>query len=115
MKNHKFVRKIYRDSEIKRIREKINTLNSFPLDEVNFLNIRFITSITLFFITLLIFKAGYILSPTIAIIYYYLFEYIFLLTPTSAFEIVGIRINRIPINTKINKYFTFVILSPPYL
>ena len=78
MKNHKFVRKIYRDSEIKRIREKINTLNSFPLDEVNFLNIRFITSITLFFITLLIFKAGYILSPTIAIIYYYLFEYIFL-------------------------------------
>lgn len=78
MKNHKFVRKIYRDSEIKRISEKINTLNTFPLDEVNFLNIRLITSLVLFFITLLIFKTGYILSPIIALTYYYLFEYVFL-------------------------------------
>lgn len=78
MKNHKFVRKIYRDSEIKRISEKINTLSTFPLDEVNFLNIRLITSLILFFITLLIFKTGYILSPIIALTYYYLFEYVFL-------------------------------------
>jgi len=78
MKNHKFVRKIYRDSEIKRVREKINTLKNYPADEVTFLNIRLITSLIIFLITLLIFKTGYILSPIIALIYYYLFEYIFL-------------------------------------
>lgn len=78
MRKHKFVRKIYRESEIKRINEKITKLNNYPLEEVNFLNIRLITSIILFIITLLIFKTGYILSPIIAIIYYYLFEYVFL-------------------------------------
>jgi len=78
MKNHKFVRKIYRESEIKRIKEKIRTLKNYPVDEVNFLNIRLITTIILFFITLLIFKTGYILSPVIALVYYYLFEYLFL-------------------------------------
>ena len=72
MKNHKFVRKIYRESEIKRIKEKIRTLKNYPVDEVNFLNIRLITTIILFFIT------GYILSPVIALVYYYLFEYLFL-------------------------------------
>ena len=50
MKNHKFVRKIYRESEIKRIKEKIRTLKNYPVDEVNFLNIRLITTIILFFI-----------------------------------------------------------------
>ena len=78
MRKHKFVRKIYRESEIKRINEKITKLNNYPLEEVNFLNIRLITSIIIFIITLLIFKTGYILSPIIAIIYYYLFEYVFL-------------------------------------
>ena len=78
MKKSKFIRKIYRDNEIKRINEKINTLNNFPLNEENFLNIRLITSLIIFFITLVIFKIGYILSPVIAIVYYYLFEYIFL-------------------------------------
>jgi len=75
---HKFVRKIYRDSEIKRINEKINTLNSYPLDSVMFLNLRLITTLIIFFITLVIFKTGYIISPAIALVYYYLFEYIFL-------------------------------------
>lgn len=78
MKNHKFVRKIYRDSEIKRINEKINTLSTFPVDSVNFLNIRLVTTVIIFFITLIVFKTGYILSPIIALVYYYLFEFIFL-------------------------------------
>lgn len=78
MRNKNIITKIYRESEVKRISEKIMMLNSYPLNEINFLNIRLITSLIIFFITLLIFKTGYILSPIIALVYYYLFEYIFL-------------------------------------
>ena len=78
MKNHKIVRKIYRNSEINRINKKITMLNNYPIDEVTFLNIRLLTTIIIFFITLFIFKTGYILSPILALIYYYIFEYIFL-------------------------------------
>lgn len=78
MRNKNIITKIYRESEVKRISEKIMMLNNYPLNEINFLNIRLITSLIIFFITLLIFKTGYILSPIIALIYYYLFEYVFL-------------------------------------
>ena len=78
MRNKNIITKIYRESEVKRISEKIMMLNNYPLDEIKFLNIRLITSLILFFITLLIFKTGYILSPIIALVYYYLFEYVFL-------------------------------------
>ena len=78
MRNKNIITKIYRESEVKRISEKIKMLNNYPLDEIKFLNIRLITSLILFFITLLIFKTGYILSPIIALVYYYLFEYVFL-------------------------------------
>lgn len=81
MKNHKIVRKIYRENEIKRIQQKIQTLNNYMLDEITFLNIKLITTIIIFLITLIIFKTGYILSPIIALTYYYLFEYIFLDMP----------------------------------
>lgn len=76
--NNKFIKKIYREHEIKRINSKITSLRNYPFDEISFLNIRLITTLMLFFITLLIFKAGYITSPIISLIYYYLFEYIFL-------------------------------------
>lgn len=78
MKNKNIITKIYRESEVKRISEKIMMLNNYPLNEINFLNIRLTTSLILFFVTLLIFKTGYILSPIIALVYYYLFEYVFL-------------------------------------
>ena len=78
MKNKNIITRIYRDNEVKRISEKITMLNNYPLSEIAFLNIRLISSLVIFFITLLIFKTGYILSPIIAIVYYYLFEYIFL-------------------------------------
>ena len=83
MKNHKIVRKIYRNSEINRINKKITMLNNYPIDEVTFLNIRLLTTIIIFFITLFIFKTGYILSPILALIYYYIFEYIFLDVPVQ--------------------------------
>lgn len=78
MKNKNIITKIYRDAEIKRISEKITMLNGYPINEIKFLNLRLGTTIVTFIITLLFFKTGYILSPTIAIIYYYLCEYIFL-------------------------------------
>ena len=78
MRNKNIITKIYRDSEVKRINEKITMLNNYPIDEIKFLNIRLLTTIIIFFITLLIFKTGYIFSPVIAIVYYYLFEYLFL-------------------------------------
>lgn len=78
MKNKKFVRKIYLEKEIKRIDEKITKLNSYPLTEIGFLNIRTITSLIIFIIILTKFRTGYILAPITILIYYYLFEYIFL-------------------------------------
>ena len=78
MKKDRFVKKIYREHEINRINSKISSLKNYPFDEIGFLNIRLITTILLFFITLIIFKTSYITSPIISLVYYYLFEYIFL-------------------------------------
>ena len=76
--NNKFVKKIYREHELNRIKTKITTLKNYPFDEIGFLNLRLITTLFIFFITLLIFKAGYITSPIISLAYYYIFEYVFL-------------------------------------
>ena len=54
MKKDKFVKKIYREHEINRINSKIMTLKNYPFDEIGFLNIRLITTILIFFITLII-------------------------------------------------------------
>lgn len=78
MKNNKFVKKIYRENEINRIGKKIMTLKNYPFDTIGFLNMRLATTIIVFAIILLVFKTGYILSPIFALIYYYLFEYLFL-------------------------------------
>ena len=81
MKNKNIITKIYRESDVKRINEKITKLNNYPLDEIKFLTIRLTTTILVFIITILIFKTGYILSPILTITYYYLFEYLFLDIP----------------------------------
>lgn len=78
MQKNRFVKKIYRDYDIKRINEKITMLNNYPLDKIGFLNIRLVTTIIIFLVTLIIFKTGYILSPIISLIYYYIFEHLFL-------------------------------------
>lgn len=83
MQKNRFIKKIYRDYEIKRINEKITMLNNYPLDEISFLNIRMVTTIIIFLVTLIIFKTGYILSPIISLVYYYIFEHIFLDTLIS--------------------------------
>lgn len=83
MQKNRFVKKIYRDYEIKRINEKITMLNNYPINVISFLNIRMVTTIIIFLVTLIIFKTGYILSPIISLVYYYIFEHIFLDTLIS--------------------------------
>ena len=78
MKKDKIVKKIYRENEIKRVQEKIQTLNNYPLNEISFLNTRMITTFIIFLIIILKLKTGYIISPIITLIYYYMFETIFL-------------------------------------
>jgi tight adherence protein C len=81
MKKIKIVENIYRKSEIERTQKKIEMLPNYSLKATSFLSIRLITSLILFFLILLVFKAGYLVSPALALIYYYAFEYLFLDIP----------------------------------
>ena len=75
---NKLVKRIYREKEINRVNKKINMLNNYPIDEIDFLNIRLVTTLIIVVIVLLKVKSGYIFAPIIALVYYYSFEYIFL-------------------------------------
>lgn len=75
---NKLIKKIYREKELVRINKKINMLNNYKMDEIDFLNIRLITTIIIFVICVLKIKSGHIIGPIIAIGYYYAFEYLFL-------------------------------------
>lgn len=64
---------------VSKINTKINLLGiSCKYDAITFLNMRLFTSIIIFFIVLSSFDYGYILSLVAVILYYYLFERIFL-------------------------------------
>ncbi len=78
MRKNQFVRKIYLDREIRRVSEKIGVLGNYPINEITFLNIRTVTSIILFIVILINFRTGYLLAPITILVYYYLFEYVFL-------------------------------------
>jgi len=75
---NKLIKRIYREKEIQRIEKKINMLNNYPIDEIDFLNIRLITTLIIFVVIILKIKGAYILSPIIAVGYYYAFEYLLL-------------------------------------
>ena len=60
MAKKKYVRKIYSDSIINRLQEKINMLGDFKYDAVNIMNVRNATTIILFVCILYISKFGYI-------------------------------------------------------
>ena len=64
---------------INKIDKKIKLLgNSYKLDTISFINIRILSSLIVFFVILYVSRLGYIISPVITIIYYFLFEYIIL-------------------------------------
>lgn len=72
-------RSLYSRRMVSKINTKINLLGiSCKYDAITFLNMRLFTSIIIFFIVLSSFDYGYILSLVAVILYYYLFERIFL-------------------------------------
>lgn len=76
------LRKIYREKDIKKLEEKIYMLGSnAKFDAITFMNMRIITSLILFIVTLYITNLGYFYAPTIALISYYLFYYLLIDLP----------------------------------
>ena len=78
-KSDEIFRRIYSNKMIDRIEKKIKLLgSSYMMNAVRFINIRVLSSLIVFFVILYISKFGYIISPVITIIYYYLFEHVML-------------------------------------
>lgn len=78
-KQSHFAYRLYREKTIKRIEKKINLLGSeCSIDAIQFLNIRFASSVLVFCILFLFSKYGYILAPLFAILFYYASEKILL-------------------------------------
>ena len=78
---HDLLSKIYRDKEIQDINYKLMMMNEKRYDAITYLNIRYITTILIFIIGIYSFKFGYLVSPLISIMYYYLFYYITITKP----------------------------------
>ncbi len=78
---HDLLSKIYRDKEIQDITYKLMMMNEKRYDAITYLNIRYITTILIFIIGIYSFKFGYLVSPLISIMYYYLFYYITITKP----------------------------------
>lgn len=78
-RNDNFLRNFYSKKNLNRIDEKINLLGvSSNYSTLMFLNIRLITMIILAILVFVSFEYGYIYSLIFAVIYYFLFEKIFL-------------------------------------
>ena len=76
---NKFIRKIYRERDIKLIEDKINMLGDRrTFSAVSFMNSRLVTSIIVFLLVLYYSELGYVLAPIIAVAYYYIYYYIFI-------------------------------------
>lgn len=74
---NKFIRKIYREKDIKQIEDKMNMLGDRrTLTAISFMNIRFITSIIVFLLILYYTKFSFVLAPVFTVCYYYAFYYI---------------------------------------
>lgn len=72
-------KKIYDEKNIKKMAKKLKLLGlKNKMDAVTFLNLRLFTTMIVFVLNLYIFEYGYIIAPIITVLYYYLFEKIFL-------------------------------------
>ena len=78
-KNDNSLRSLYSKKVLNKIDEKINLLGvSSRVSTLTFLNIRLITMIVLGIVVFVSFDYGYVYVPFVMIIYYILFEKIFL-------------------------------------
>lgn len=77
MKDFSLAKKIYTKNSIENLEKKIMLLGSNnKTNAVSFLNLRLITSIIIFFLSLFLFEHyGYLLAPTLTCVYYYLIYY----------------------------------------
>jgi len=78
---NKMIKRIYRSKDIKKIEQKLMMLGNTKMDVTTFMNMRFITSVIVFVIILIVSDFGYIYAPVITLVYHYLFYYIFLQIP----------------------------------
>lgn len=78
-----FIRKIYREKDIKKIQEKINMLGKTKLTAVKFMNYRLLTTIIFAMIIVILTNLGYILIPFLTVSYYYLFYYLLITKPLN--------------------------------
>lgn len=78
---NKMIKKIYRSKDIEKIEQKLMMLGNAKIDAATFMNMRLLTSLIVFLITLCVSDLGYIYAPAITLIYYYLFYYIFIQIP----------------------------------
>ena len=86
-KNSSFTSRLYREKTLSKIQNKIVMLgNNAKFDAITFMNIRLITTLVIFILVIYWGNLSYIYAPFIAVIYYVLFEYIFLENPLKKRE-----------------------------
>lgn len=86
-KNNFLTNRLYREKTLSKIQNKILMLgNSAKFDAVTFMNLRLITTILIFILVIYWGSLSYIYAPFIAVIYYILFEYVFLDNPIKKRE-----------------------------
>ena len=78
-----FIRKIYREKDIKKIQDKINMLGKTKLTAVKFMNYRLLTTIIFAMSIVILTNLGYILIPFLTVSYYYLFYYVLITKPLN--------------------------------
>jgi len=76
-----FIRKIYTDASIKKIRAKIKMMGKTKWDTMTFQNTRIITTIIVTIFVIYTTSVGYVFGPIAGIIWYFLFYYICLEIP----------------------------------
>lgn len=74
----KFIRKIYREKDIKNIEEKIDLMGNTKWNAIKFMNYRLLTTILFAFFIILCTDLGYIFIVFFTGLYYFLFYYIFI-------------------------------------
>lgn len=75
MNKHELSRRIYNHKMVEKLNKKIKLLGlNNKLDTIEFLNARLIMCILAFFLSLYLFKFGFIIGPILTIVSYYLFE-----------------------------------------
>lgn len=81
-KSNHIVSRIFRQSEVKKIDEKISLLGDYAkFSAIDFLNFRLLLTVICFIVTLCLTNPGYIYAPIVAIVVYYGVYYLLITLP----------------------------------